>query len=498
VRIGNYEILAKLGVGGMAEVLLGRAAAEGGFEKLVAIKRVLPSQALRPPFVEMFLDEARIAAKLSHSNIVQIFELGRSEDTYFIAMEYVPGLSLSGLIRYGNENDLRVSGPLAAFIGMGICHGLEHAHTMTDAEGVPLSIIHRDVSPSNVLLSFEGDVKLIDFGIARASQRLHATETGFLKGKEGYIAPELLRGAQATVRSDVFAAGMVLYVLLTNRNPYSEAPRLQGHPAPPPSQLVDDVPAELEVICRRAIDLDPAARFPSAGAMGSALELYWHHNPFNRQSLAAWLKRTFRDRYEQQQRLSGRSAAPAGRDEQPTASAVIVNRTRADRPIHPDPGTSSDAPTRRRPIAPQINAPAEAPTVIERVAQQQAAVPAARRPRRSALVVVGLLLVAGMLGVVLWLTRTSTPGDPPEPPPRPVVEPTPVSEPVPSTQPIPVARSGDAALPSAPPESTTDLGPKQAAGGRPRSRALRRKTTQSAPAPRPKPQPQPKLPYEDI
>jgi hypothetical protein len=307
-RIGGYEVLDRLAVGGMAEVFLGRAIKEAGFEKLVAIKRVKPHLALVPSFVEMFLDEARIAATLSHSNIVQIFDLGKADDTYFIAMEYVPGLSLNEVQGHLGREGLRASGPLAALIMMNVCLALEHAHTKRDAEGRPLQIIHRDVSPSNVVVSFDGDVKLIDFGIVKAKVRLHQTQGGEIKGKRGYISPEQLLGQPADVRSDIFAAGMVLHGLLSQRRPRLEA---EGSwPPPPPSTLVEGVPAELEAIAMRAIAVDPALRFQSALELGSALEAYWQREPFTRLQLAAWMQQTFRDAYERQRRSAGLTAEP--------------------------------------------------------------------------------------------------------------------------------------------------------------------------------------------
>lgn len=307
-RIGDYEVLDRLAVGGMAEVFLGRAIKEAGFEKLVAIKRVKPHLALVPSFVEMFLDEARIAATLNHSNIVQIFDLGKAEDTYFIAMEYVPGLSLNEVQGHLGREGLRASGPLAALIMMSVCLALEHAHTKRDAEGRPLQIIHRDVSPSNIVVSFDGDIKLIDFGIVKAKVRLHQTQGGEIKGKRGYISPEQLLGAPADVRSDIFAAGMVLHGLLSQRRPRLEA---EGSwPPPPPSTLVEGVPPELEAICMRAIEVDPARRFQSALELGSALEAYWQREPFTRLQLASWMKETFRDTYERQRRSAGLTPEP--------------------------------------------------------------------------------------------------------------------------------------------------------------------------------------------
>jgi len=308
-RIGDYEVLDRLAVGGMAEIFLGRSTKEAGFEKLVAIKRVKPHLALVPSFVEMFLDEARIAATLSHSNIVQIFDLGKADETYYIAMEYVPGVSLNELQGHLGRAGCRASGSLSALIMMSVCIALEYAHTKRDLEGRPLNIIHRDVSPSNVVVSFEGDIKLIDFGIVKATVRLHQTQGGEIKGKRGYISPEQLVGRSADARSDIFAAGMVLHGLLCQRRPQVDS--AEGWPPPPPSQLVEAVPPELEAICMKAIEVDPARRYQTALEMGTELEAYWQRAPFTRLQLAAWMKETFRPAYEQQRRAAGLALEPS-------------------------------------------------------------------------------------------------------------------------------------------------------------------------------------------
>jgi hypothetical protein len=429
-QIGNYTILERLAVGGMAEVFLGRTAGVGGFEKLVAIKRVLPQFAGHTAFVEMFLDEARIAAKLNHSNIVQIFDLGRWEDSFYIAMEYVAGVGLMALHRHFLANQGCASGPLAAYIVMNICTALDHAHTKRDSDGSPLNIIHRDVSPSNVMISFEGDIKLIDFGIARADQRLHETRVGDVKGKMGYISPEQLRGLKADVRSDIYSTGVVLLGLLTNRFTRDWQP-----PLPAPSSLVDGVPPELEAVCVKAVAVDPDDRYQTAAVMGAALEEYWRRTPFTRSHFSAWLKESFAEDYERQMHVTGMPPRPASPLAPPSASAatgppeaacvetVVESRLWAataifERIVGPGPTEAPLGPTEAPLDVEGVDGPTALRTspVSEELAEttREVSVTAPVRRVRSAsrralvvAVVVGVLALPAL--VIIWaLTRSSS------------------------------------------------------------------------------------------
>lgn len=221
--IGRYRLLAKIAKGGMAEVFAARSYGAHGFEKTVALKRILPKFGRDPQFVRMMVDEAKISVLLNHPHIAQIFELGEHEGDYFIVMEFVPGQSLSTLIKRLKENNGRLPVLEACFIVVELLEGLHAAHTQTDARGAPAHIIHRDVSPQNTLVSFDGHVKVIDFGIARARDRLEATEIGTIKGKLRYLAPEMIDPGRFTTegdfdhRVDVFAAGIVLWELVAGR-----------------------------------------------------------------------------------------------------------------------------------------------------------------------------------------------------------------------------------------------------------------------------------------
>jgi serine/threonine protein kinase len=422
-RIGNYEVLERLAVGGMAEVYLGRSTGAAGFEKLVAIKRVRPHLARVPSFVEMFLDEARIAAKLNHSNIVQIFDLGEADDTYYIAMEYVPGVSLSELHHHFENHQSRASGPLAAMIMMNVCLALDHAHTKRDSDGSPLNIIHRDVSPSNVVVSFEGEIKLIDFGIVKARLRLHHTQSGLIKGKRGYISPEQARGESADVRSDVFAAGMVLHGLLSQRRPGSDPD--DRWPYPPPSVHVAEVPPALEAICVRAIEHDPARRYQSAAAMGADLEEYHHQHPFTRHQLAAWMKESFQASYELQRRSQGLgppelvtaptfppAMLPALRREGVDATVetvAVVSRSPRSSLSRSTEGPDLEAPTAvlTLPSAPVSGPPAELRETLATVVGESP--PPHRSLLGPRLAVAGASILVGTLAALLFSWIGSTP-----------------------------------------------------------------------------------------
>jgi eukaryotic-like serine/threonine-protein kinase len=278
VKLGPYELLSKLGQGGMAEVWLARQRGLMGFEKMVAVKRLLPHLSGDRHFVRMFLDEARIAARINHGNVVQIFDLGEESGTFFIAMEYLAGLSLARVMGEGLRRQRPLPEPLAASIVSQMCNGLHCAHTLANAEGVPYGIVHRDVSPQNVVVLYDGGVKLVDFGIAKARERLSTTTTRGLKGKLAYFSPEQCLGEELDHRTDIFAAGVVLWEVLARRRLFKHTSELmvlklitEGRVAPP-SRVNPAVPARLDEITLKALDRDRNARFPSALEMSTAID----------------------------------------------------------------------------------------------------------------------------------------------------------------------------------------------------------------------------------
>ncbi|HZS40011.1 MAG TPA: protein kinase [Polyangia bacterium] len=276
-RIGKYTILRRIATGGMAELLLARADGPAGFAKLVALKQILPGHADNRGFVEMFLDEARVAARLNHPNIVQIFELGQSDGAYFIAMEYIHGHTVFELLRAGSHRGERVPLDVALGIAIAACDGLGFAHGQRADDGRPLELIHRDVSPQNLLVSYDGAVKLVDFGIARAADQLHHTTYGQVKGKPSYMSPEQAVGGRVDHRTDIYALGVVLHELLTGRRLFGGralgAPTAEARQAiAPPSQAAPELPRELDAITLRALAYHPGDRFASCEELRAELE----------------------------------------------------------------------------------------------------------------------------------------------------------------------------------------------------------------------------------
>jgi len=300
-KIGRYEVLDRLAAGGMAEIFLGRYIGEKEFERLVAIKRILPHLAGERSFVEMFIDEARICSMLSHAGIAQVFDFGKTGSTHYLAMEYIQGIDFRIIYSYLSQRGRPAESALAAYLVAQVCGALEYAHAKTDQSGKPLGIIHRDVSPSNVLVSFEGQVKLIDFGIARAAERLHETMAGSLKGKFAYMSPEQAFGKGLDNRSDIFNAGILLFELLTMNNPFvrpgdnelATLERVRLADISQPSSTVAGLPPEVERICLKALARDPGDRYRVAGEMQEDLEAFCHELSYGNRQFSLWMKETF-------------------------------------------------------------------------------------------------------------------------------------------------------------------------------------------------------------
>ncbi len=279
-QLGKYTLRQKIATGGMAEIWLSEQQGPGGFTKELVIKRILPHLASDARFVEMFLDEARLAAKLSHPNIVQIYDLGEADGSYFIAMEYIKGNDLEGIINQCNAHGERIDPPMAARIMADACAALDYAHSFADGNGNPLNLVHRDISPQNILVSEKGVVKLVDFGVAKAASSSHVTQAGAVKGKFCYMSPEQIASKPLDGRSDLFAMGIVLYELLTGRRPFGHESDMMAvtailnQPPPPPQQFGAQLPQGLESVLFRSLEKDPNRRFQSADAFQTALEHY--------------------------------------------------------------------------------------------------------------------------------------------------------------------------------------------------------------------------------
>jgi serine/threonine protein kinase len=299
---GKYRLVGEISIGGMAELFLGLQAGMEGFVKVVALKRILPHMAASSEVVEMFLEEARLAARLDHPNIVHIYDLGSSDGQYFISMEYLPGEDLSRIISFSRKDKKPASAELAAAVVQAAADGLHFAHQLTDEQGKLLGLVHRDVNPSNIIVTYHGQVKLVDFGIAKATVKAGGTQKGMIKGKPGYVAPEQANGSPADARSDVFCLGIVLWELLALRKLFmreTEAGTLMAilnDPAPLLRQIRPDVDLMLEQIVQRALAKDPAARYQSAAELHDALERWFKGRNASRPStkdVATWLTGLF-------------------------------------------------------------------------------------------------------------------------------------------------------------------------------------------------------------
>jgi serine/threonine-protein kinase len=275
---GKYTLLCKLATGGMGELYVARQSGAGGFEKLVVIKRLLPHLAEDSHFVAMLLDEARIAARLSHPNVCQVYDLGEAEGNYYIAMEHLEGLPASLLLRRARRAGQRLEVGLAAALLKQAAEGLHHAHELTDAEGKSIGLVHRDVSPSNLFVTATGTVKVLDFGVAKSQDALARTHTGALKGKYAYMSPEQVIGNPVDRRADVFSLGVVLFELMTAQRLFwrdSEYKMFQAIVEDPVPSLLDvrpGLPPKVGQVADRALSRDPDQRYRTANEMAEAID----------------------------------------------------------------------------------------------------------------------------------------------------------------------------------------------------------------------------------
>ncbi len=310
-RFGKYDLLVQLATGGMAEIWLARVSGAAGFEKLVVVKRLLSQLSINPDYVEMFLDEARINARLSHGNVVQVLELGQVEGRYFMSMEYVAGLTVAQMGKRATQRIGAVPQDVACGVVVQACAGLHHAHERTQPDGTPLNIIHRDVSPQNLILSFEGQVKVVDFGIAKAEGRIAQTRAGLVKGKSAYMSPEQCLGLPLDRRSDVFALGIVLWELCTSRRlfkrpqPYLTFAAITREDVPPPRALNRSVSPQVETVILKALARKAEQRYASAGDLQEALEQAMAQTSLraNAADLARFVEKEFPDLAGEQQKL---------------------------------------------------------------------------------------------------------------------------------------------------------------------------------------------------
>lgn len=376
-KFGKYELLAHLASGGMAEIYLARMAGIDGFSKLVVVKRLLSQLAGDKEFVEMFLDEARINARLSHSNVVQVLELGEADGQYFMAMEYVSGLSVAQVGRMAAQRLGEVPQGVACGIVAQACAGLHHAHETKLLDGSDMGIIHRDVSPQNLLLTYEGFVKVLDFGIAKAEGRATQTKAGTVKGKFAYMSPEQCTGEGVDRRTDIFALGIILFELCTSRRLFKRGSTFETYEAiikgdvPDPSEVSPSVSKPVGQVILKALARRKEDRFPTAEAMQEALELAMRRSSIRGKStdLSRFLEQNFADQIKEQEelirRLEGAALANAPHEHATESSQLAKNYAPF---VEAEPEAADDGPM---------------PSVAERPQSQPAPLPAPSVPTLS-------------------------------------------------------------------------------------------------------------------
>jgi tRNA A-37 threonylcarbamoyl transferase component Bud32 len=400
-RFGRYEVIRPLARGGMAELFVARRIGPEGVEKRLCIKKIRAELARERRFLDLFVAEARISTSLTHGNIVQVFDFGRAGDDYYLAMEYVPGRDLAGVLRALRAAGRRLEPPLAAHIASEVCHALDYAHRHRGRDGQPLGLVHRDVTPRNVLLSWDGEVKLADFGVSRVDEPL----VGGVRGTPAYMAPEQARGGAVDARTDLFAVGLVLLEMLGVERPLAEGAEAQlelarrGDVPPAPATA----PAALREIVARATAREPADRHPTALELQTALARYLKglaETPPPSRALAALLAELFPG-------APGHEETPAAGDAFPGVRTALSLAGTADEAPPPPDAPAAPAPGGRgrlaatgagiaavvlasgvaflcsrppAPIAPRAPAvaPASAPVVAVAPASAPATVPASR------------------------------------------------------------------------------------------------------------------------
>jgi len=307
--LGRYRVVDEIGVGGMASVHLARMDGPGGFQKWVAIKRIHPHLVEDDQFVDMFLDEARIAAGINHANVAQVFDLGKDDNTYWIAMEYLHGEPLREVMRRAEDRRAIIQPELAARICSDAAEGLHAAHELRGKNGQLLGLVHRDVTPHNLFITYDGYTKVVDFGIAKVADRLSSTRAGTLKGKLAYMSPEQVRGAEVDRTTDLFALGVVLWELTTGHRLFrmdtdlDTLEKVQACVVPPPSTLVADYPVELESVVMKALSKRKQERYSTAREFSRALQSFFmRRGPFvGPEEVSQFVRDVFADRIKKRE-----------------------------------------------------------------------------------------------------------------------------------------------------------------------------------------------------
>lgn len=327
-RFGKYLLLDQIAVGGMAELYRAMITGVQGFEKLIAVKKILPHLTIEEELVTSFIDEAKLAALLHHQNIVQIYDFGSVEKSYFIAMEYLFGKDLRAVMEKAKHDGSPLSLEHALYIISRVASGLHYAHNLKDFQGKPLNIIHRDISPQNIFITYEGDVKIVDFGIAKAATQSTMTQVGMIKGKVAYMSPEQADGKVIDYRSDIFSLGIILYELVTGERMFQGdtmqiLSKVRAAEFPPPDEVIKDVPDKLYEILNQSLAKDPENRYNSCNQMLSDVEEAMYS--FKRRPTARVLSEYMKGLFEKEIAAEERTmSALAGMDFEAAAEATIA------------------------------------------------------------------------------------------------------------------------------------------------------------------------------
>jgi TonB family protein len=487
-HFGQYEILERIASGGMAELYKAKRTGVEGFQKIVAIKKILPHLADDEEFITMFADEAKLAAQLNHPNIIHIYDLGKIQaGGYFIAMEYVDGRDLRAIQKSARELGVPLPVPLAVYVASKVASALDYAHRRRDADGHDLGIVHRDVSPQNILISYEGDIKLCDFGIAKATSKASQTQSGALKGKLQYMSPEQAWAKPIDRRSDLFSLGVVLHELLTGDRLFSgdtdiqTLEKVRSADIAPPSRSNPEVPKNLDTVVLRCLAKDPEERYANASDLLRDLDsvLYSYTPAPGSADVAIYLHRlqaeeTAVAEARAREAAQAQAVTPAASDEtarRRKSKAVPVQRTgpspKPVEPAPPPPPPPVARPPRPAPApasAPEPPAPVSSPDIFGSTARAQA-----ESGRRTPLFIAIGIAAAALAGFAIWKTTRTQPA------PAPVVVPTKAPAVVVATEvPAPVA---------APTAAPAAIDPKAVEAEVQRQLAAKRKELERAAAP---------------
>jgi serine/threonine protein kinase len=417
--LGKYELLKRIAAGGMAEIFVARVRGIPGFEKIVCIKRILPQLAGNREFVDMFLDEARIAATLHHANIVQMYDVGEADGSYFISMEFLHGVDVRTLIKGMRERQQWIPLEHALHIVIGMCAGLHYAHDKVGFDGRPLGIVHRDVNPHNVFVTYDGAVKIVDFGIAKATNRFNETRAGTLKGKIPYMSPEQCKGEAIDRRSDIFAIGIMLYELTTayrlykGQSEFEVLKKIVEGTITPPTALRPDYPPSLEAITLKALAKPREQRYQSARELQVDLEGFAREH---RMAISAISLSSYVQELRPKAALAWQEAKAGGVD----VVTRLIDATAPSKPGEPQKINEDDDPGDEGPLDTVTIADTPLPRIDrsgsglgptptangERAHAESASVVLARKSRTPLLLIAGALTaVAAVLVVVLMKGR---------------------------------------------------------------------------------------------